>query len=182
MKIYGRICPGVSITEMKQPKNLLGNDFSKEINMEQNYVKTTARSTKPQSEGAAFYSDLKVLEFTPEKEVLVIKPEVKKGNWRFWKLLGIIPLIPIKARKDLYGYYGPVSRLYTEDINKYFRELYGDRLYKLEGNTVYKRACVYGSCHDKVLSRCRYFDTNKQAMEYFEHTKKECRKYGNDID
>ena len=49
----------------------------------------------------ADYKGIVSLSFTPVAEVPMTR-KYKKGDWRFWKWLGIIPLIPYKVRKDLY--------------------------------------------------------------------------------
>ena len=45
----------------------------------------------------AEYKDIKGVYFCPLKE-LKLELKYRKGNLRFWKWLGIIPLIPYKVR------------------------------------------------------------------------------------
>lgn len=146
-----------------------------------NYKEINLRGSNPQDEGGAFYADLKNLDFIPEKKVCEIEPTVKKGKWFFWKLLGFIPLIPLKAHEDLYRYEGLVAKVYTEDIIEYFSNTYNTSDKKLNGNVVYEKARVIGTCHEHCHNRYRCFDTNKEAMEYFEYTKKRCKDYDNHL-
>lgn len=151
--------------------------------MEEKYEKVSLKAKRPYDEGGAFYGDVKGLEFIPEEKVTEIMPTYKKGEWFFLKLLGLVPLIPCKAWKDLYFYNpAPFCRLRAEDISEYFSNEYDTSSYKLVGNTVYKRAVVIGDCHNSERSRMRYFDSNKEAMEYFDYTKKKCKDYDNELD
>lgn len=149
--------------------------------MKDTYKEISLRGSNPRDEGGAFYADLKKLDFIPEKKVCEIKPTVKKGERFFWKLFGIIPLIPFKAHEDLYRYEGLVCKDYTESILEYFKNTYNPFVYRLEGNVVYGKAKVIGTCHSSDYNRTRYFDTNKEAMEYFEYTKKRCKDYDNHL-
>ena len=49
----------------------------------------------------AQYKDISSISFTPIQEIKTTR-KYKKGNWRFWKWLGLVPLIPYKVTRDLH--------------------------------------------------------------------------------
>ena len=56
---------------------------------EHEYQRVTANS-------GARYKDVETINFTPVKEIKM-KKVLKKGQVRFWKWLGLMPLIPYKS-------------------------------------------------------------------------------------
>lgn len=146
------------------------------------YTKITLKSNKPLDEGAAFYANVKSLEFFPEKEVCVLYPHVKKGEYYYWKLFNFIPLIPFKAKRDLFYYLKDgFRRVYTSDVKEYFEHEFTSEKHKLIGYTLYRRAKVVGICHNDIFDTCRYFDSNESAMEYLKYTKQRCKFYDNEL-
>ena len=144
------------------------------------YNKISLSSSNEINEGAAYYSDLKTLNFTPETKICEIKPKAKKGRWFWWKLFGLLPLVPLKAWGDLYMYSLATVETYTKNIEEYFNYTYDKSVYILKGTTVYEKAKVKGITHkDGYIER--HFDNNDAAMKYFVFTKKKCEYYNNKL-
>ena len=119
----------------------------------------------------AEYKGIVSLSFTPVAEVPMTR-KYKKGDWRFWKWLGIIPLIPYKIRKDLYKssrWHGlmSVEKAKGEGWNWFIDNgklfVMGEvRISYTNGDTKYKR-----------------FESNEKAIKYIDDIKKRCIEVGN---
>ena len=121
----------------------------------------------------AIYREIVSVSFTPVKEVNVTR-KYKKGDWRFWKWLGFIPLIPYKVRHDLYKSYkweGPKT-IENAEKDSYYLFSIGDKLFH-EGQVKIK--FIDGS------SDYEYFKSNEEATKFIDDIKKRCMEVGNEL-
>lgn len=123
----------------------------------------------------AEYKDIKGVYFCPLKK-LKLELKYRKGNLRFWKWLGIIPLIPYKVREDLYKsmYWGGLKTL-DEAVNDSlynFRIRIGDKVYEQAKVTVY---------HIAQKTEYLYFNSNEEAIRYIDDLKIRCKEVGNEL-
>lgn len=140
-------------------------------------------------EGNAFYRSIESISFEPMRKIEEMKVALPKGKWFFWKLFGLIPLIPIRAKKDLYkvGWgealfrFQPLKKAYELKYEHDF--IYGWWLFFLNESekAVYTRAKVEISCLDDRNDETKYFTTNQEAKKYFDDIKNKCKEYGNDL-
>ena len=134
----------------------------------------------------AKYKDIETIDFTPVKEVKM-KKVVEKGQRKFWKWLGFIPLIPYKARQDRYT----INQCDTWLL--YCNSLTLDEIkYKIRSNNLhyffdkddklFREAEVYIRYYNSHRgSEYEYFRTNHQAMDYFNTVKSKCEEVVNEL-
>lgn len=150
--------------------------------MSNKYTKITlnGRKTLKYEETNLFYTSVKSITFIPKEKYKAISPAIKQGEKYYWKLFGLIPLIPKTAKTDLYLYVKRGRKVYTSNVIEYFINYFHTESQYLDiDNVVYNKAKIIGCCHDSEYSLIRYFTTDEEAMEYLEYTKKRCRYYNN---
>lgn len=132
--------------------------------------------TRIELEGGSFYRDIKRIEFIPLKMLEEMKAAVPKGKIYFWKLFGLIPFIPLRAKCDLYKAHRLICRF--GKLNDAVEAKYGYINYFIKGNTVYSKAKVniYCTSNSNVY---KSFNTNDEAMKYFNEIKDKCKIYEN---
>ena len=128
-------------------------------------------------EGGAFYRSIKSIEFTPVQEGKKMEVAVPKGKIYFWKLWGIIPLIPLHAKHNLYKASGRMCRF--AKLKDAAESKYGWHHYFLKNDTVYFKAEVDVYCSDYNNNVHKRFTSNEAAMQYFNEVKEKCKKYEN---
>ena len=121
----------------------------------------------------AIYREIVSVSFTPVKEVNITR-KFKKGDWRFWKWLGFIPLIPYKVRHDLYKSYKWEGLKTIENAEKdsYYLFSIGDKLFH-EGQVKIK--FIDGN------SDYEYFKSNEEATKFIDDIKRRCMEVGNEL-
>ena len=62
-----------------------------------------------------YYTNIVGLRFYPLEREKELEMSVKKGDIYWWKWLGIIPIIPIKAKQDLFRIKRQGSAYFFED-------------------------------------------------------------------
>lgn len=134
-------------------------------------------------EGTAFYKSIKSISFIPMRKIEEMKVAIPRGKWFFWKLFGLIPLIPKRAKEDLYkvGCGGALCRF--QPIKKAYEIKYAylhSFLNKKE-KIVYYRAKVEISCLNYNNDETKYFTTNQEAKKYFDDVRNKCKECGNDL-
>ena len=127
-------------------------------------------------EGDAKYKAIVRVSFSPVTEVEMTK-KYKKGDWRFWKWLWIIPLIPYKVRHDLYtaqNWYGlkSIKGVLEHPYNRFALFAVGDKLF-YRGRV--KIEYVNGR-HD-----WKEFKSNEEAIKFVDSIKKRCIEVGNEL-
>ena len=133
-------------------------------------------------EGTAFYKNIKSISFKPMRKIEEMKVAVPRGKWFFWKLFGLIPLIPKRAKEDLYKVgmgealfrFQPLKKAY--ELNGYWYSFLNEN-----EKTVYAKAKVVISCLDYRNDEIKYFTTNQEAKKYFDDVKNKCKECGNDL-
>lgn len=130
-------------------------------------------------ESDAFYRNIISITFVPKHKLETLKPIVKKGKLVFWKLFGFIPLIPLRAKKDLYKSNEFMFFRY-DDLENVYKERFGwSNRTILEGNIAYQKPYVQIRCIEERLNDSKYFDDNESAMKYLETLKTKCKEVGN---
>lgn len=130
-------------------------------------------------EGNAWYKTIKSVEFKPLKEIEEMEVVVPKGKIFWWRLFGLIPLIPIRAKCDLYEANFLIVRFVG--LEEAFETKYQYQEVFLKDNIVYSKARVYIYSTENRNDEYRYFETNEEAMKYFEHIKEKCQECGNHL-
>lgn len=132
-----------------------------------------------------YYQAIKSLTFHPKKLTYTFgEPDVRKGEIWWWKLLGLIPIIPVRAKTDLYKYRGryhdEIRRYTTKDW--YFNWYYGSG-YMLDGDKVYQKAIVEIDLDNYCGKNyeAETFTDDNTAIAYFDHIEKMCKKFGNNL-
>lgn len=128
-------------------------------------------------EGGAFYKSVKSVQFTPSYVLEKMKVVVPKGKIYFWKLWGLIPLIPLRSKHDLYRAKGLICRY--APLERAVESKYSYYYYFLKGETVYHKAEVDVYCTDGQNNLHKKFSSDREAMEFFEGIKEKCKKYEN---
>lgn len=128
-------------------------------------------------EGGALYKSIKSISFTPVMELEKMKVAVPKGKIYFWKLWGLIPLIPLRANEDLYESKNLICRYANLKLAAETKYRYSH--YFLKGETVYQMAEVDVYCSDWNNNMHKRFTTNSEAMKFFEDIKEKCKKHNN---
>ncbi len=134
-------------------------------------------------EGTAFYKSIKSILFIPMEKIEEMKVAVPRGKWFFWKLFGLIPLIPKRAKEDLYKV-GWGNTLFRFQPLKKAYELnyeYWDSFLNENEKAVYAKAKVIISCLNSRNDETRDFTSNQEAKKYFDDVKNKCKKCGNDL-
>ena len=134
-------------------------------------------------EGTAFYKSIKSISFKPLRKIEEMKVAVPRGKWFFWKLFGLIPLIPKRAKEDLYkvGWgealfrFQPLKKAYELNYR------YWDSFLNKKEKTVYHTAKVKIFCLDYMNDITKCFKTNQEAKKYFDDVKNKCKECGNDL-
>lgn len=121
----------------------------------------------------AKYREIVSVSFTPVKEVKVTR-KYKKGDWRFWKWLGFIPLIPYKVKRDLYKSYEWYGLNSIENVaeNSYHLFTIGDKLFH-KGRVRIKYVNGGFEWED--------FKSNEEATKFIDNIKKRCMEVGNEL-
>ena len=135
-------------------------------------------------EGTAFYKSIKSISFKPMRKIEEMKVAVPRGKWFFWKIFGLIPLIPKRAKEDLYkvGWgdslfrFQPLKKAYELNYGYYWNSFLNE--YE---KAVYIKAKVKISCLDYRNDETKYFTTNQEAKKYFDDVKNKCKECGNDL-
>lgn len=134
--------------------------------MENNYNSFEIRSDTQ-------YKDVNSISFTPIREIKTTR-KYKKGDWRFWKWLGLIPLIPYKAGKDLFEseQWDGLKSLEKAKNDSYYTFIHNGKLYN--------KAEVYISC---IVGNNRYkrFTSNEKAIKFIDDLKAKCKEVGNEL-
>lgn len=136
---------------------------------------------------AYYYKTIKSIKFLPKKIVDVLKVDIKKGEIFFWRLFGLIPLIPLQAKEDLYKFPTKIHNTFLRYGTKeeYFQLKWSyNSNYILEGNTVYTKPCVEIEFEDSINTNggkyeAVFFDTDEKANKYFNFLRKKCKNYCN---
>ena len=144
---------------------------------EHEYQRVTANS-------GARYKDVETINFTPVKEIKM-KKVLKKGQVRFWKWLGLMPLIPYKVRHDRYTIDGRDSWLLQcqcstiEAVLSRIRE-HSNKFFFEDGKPFQKaEVCIVHYASGNKRYEYEYFRTNHEAMNYFNTVKSKCEEVGN---
>lgn len=135
--------------------------------------------------GYEFYNSIRELHYYPKHLYKFFIPTVRRGEWYWWKLFGIIPLIPFKASEDLYK-----AECWHSFLSRYCTHQEAlDAAYKMFGNEIieegngkvlyFKPSVVYKM--DKC-GKILYFDTDKDAADAFNYIKKMCKKCDNELE
>ena len=135
-------------------------------------------------EGTAFYKSIKSISFKPMRKIEEMKVAVPRGKWFFWKLFALIPLIPIRAKEDLYKVDAEEYVLFRfQPLKKAYKLNYGywDSFLNESEKAVYSKAKVEISCLDYRNNETKYFATNQEAKKYFDDVKNKCKECGNDL-
>ena len=133
-------------------------------------------------ESSAWFRTIKAITFTPTKEVNVTK-RYSKGDKKYWKLFGLIPLFSYVVKDDLYttfeiGLNIRSNKLYT------LKDIQRESWYPLDFNNdgkLYRLAKVYISTIDRSNSRNKYFESNEEAMKFINDLKIKCKEVGNEL-
>ena len=133
-------------------------------------------------EGTAFYKNIKSISFKPMRKIEEMKVAVPRGKWFFWKLFGLIPLIPKRAKEDLYKVGWGEALFRFQPLKKAY-ELNGhwDSFLNEYEKAIYIKAKVIISCLDYKNDEIKYFITNQEAKKYFDDVKNKCKECGNDL-
>jgi len=134
-------------------------------------------------EGTAFYKNIKSILFIPMRKIEEMKVAVPRGKWFFWKLFGLIPLIPKRAKEDLYKVGWGEALIRFQPLKKAY-ELnngYWESFLNENEKTVYAKAKVVISCLDYRNNETKYFTTNQEAKKYFDGVKNKCKECGNGL-
>ena len=93
---------------------------------------------------------------------------------RFWKWLGIIPLIPYKVRENLYKsrYWDGLKTLDKAVHDSWYNCRIGDKVYEQAKVTVY---------HIAQNTEYLHFNSNEEAMRYVDDLKIRCKEVGNEL-
>lgn len=135
-------------------------------------------------EGIAFYKSIKSISFKPMRKIEEMKVAVPRGKWFFWKLFGLIPLIPKRAKEDLYkvGYGQALCRFQPiEKVHELKYASYWDSFLNKKEKTVYIKAKVEISCLDYRNNETKLFTANQEAKKYFDDVKNKCKECGNNL-
>lgn len=121
----------------------------------------------------AKYREIVSVSFTPVIEVNITR-KYKKGDWRFWKWLGFIPLIPYKVRRDMYKSWEweGLKSIENAEKNSYY-------LFAVDGKLFHK-----GQVRIKYVngsSDWEYFKSNEEATRFIDNIKKRCMEAGNEL-
>lgn len=157
--------------------------------MKEYKTKTLVRNTPHLDKGREYYCSIKSVTFNPKRLGRTLVLEVKKGEIWWWKLFGKIPVIPFKAKENLYRFSNPVyyglSRYGTRQ-EIYDEEYAHLKSAVLDGNKIYFKPSVeielelvnssFGRGYD-----VKFFETDKEAASYFTHIENMCAKYGNSL-
>jgi hypothetical protein len=134
-------------------------------------------------EGTAFYKSIKSISFKPMRKIEEMKVAVPRGKWFFWKLFGLIPLIPKRAKEDLYkvGWGEALCRFQPIKRAHKLNYAYWDNFLNEKEKTVYHKAKVEVSCLNYNNNKTKYFTTNQEAKKYFDDVRNKCKDCGNDL-
>ena len=134
-------------------------------------------------EGTAFYKSIKSISFEPMTKIEEMKVAVPKGKWFFWKLFGLIPLIPKRAKEDLYkvGWGEALCRFQPIERAHELNYAYWDSFLNKKEKTVYHTAKVKIFCLDYMNDITKCFKTNQEAKKYFDNVRNKCKECGNDL-
>lgn len=130
-----------------------------------------------------FYKSIRSISFEPMRKIEKMKVAVPKGKWFFWKIFGLIPLIPKRAKEDLYKVGWGEALFRFQPLKKAYNLNYGywDAFLNENEKTVYHKAKVVISCLDYRNDETKCFTTNKEAKKYFDDVKNKCKNCGNDL-
>lgn len=124
----------------------------------------------------AMYRDIKEISYEPTEEKDVVL-KFKAGKWRFWNLLGFIPLIPYKPKYDLYRFKD--TRIYgTKTLDGMLKELGTYYNFQKDGR-IYRKATVIVRHLNNCNNEYKYFTSDEEALNYIEELKKKCKECGN---
>lgn len=124
----------------------------------------------------ALYRDITEINMTGISEVpLVCK--YKKGDWRWWKFLGLIPLIPYKVKSDLYrDEYDLYDSLKTLE-RKWYE--YGEFYHFIRDGKLYHKATVDVRHLNRDNNEHYTFPSDAEALKLIDEIKKNCKACGN---
>lgn len=126
-------------------------------------------------QGISKYKDIREIRFTPVKKIKVTKCYTK-GQRRFWKWLGLIPLIPYKVKNDLF------KKEYTSGfhtLEKINNDIWEDSFIKDE--EIYIKAKVRIFYISETSSETITFERNEDALNYIDDLKIKCKESGNQL-
>lgn len=126
-----------------------------------------------------FYMQIKEITFTPTILFRSFKPSVKKGKFWFWRLFGVIPLVPLKAKEDLFEFHiGDFSRFKPWSfIQKFYHDA------KIIGYDVYDKPWILIRMKDGSDYRNERwnYETDEETMNVFMAIKDKCAQCNNPL-
>lgn len=125
--------------------------------------------------GVSNYKNIREINFTPVKKVKVTKCYTK-GQWRFWKWLGLIPLIPYKVKNDLFKKEDTSGFHTLEEIKN---DIWDYSFIK--GEEIYIKAKVRIWYISETSSETITFERNEDALNYIDDLKIKCKESGNQL-
>ena len=135
--------------------------------------------TKLSFKTKTYYKNIVSLEFIPTECIENLHSDVKAGERYWWKFLGFIPIIPLKAKEDLYidRCFGTIFSSKYKTLGEINDRLLYNRFVTKEG--LFRKAYVRIARQDSVQEK--YFDSNNEAYEFMESLKKKCKECGNPL-
>lgn len=122
----------------------------------------------------AKYKDISSITFTPIKEIEA-KLVIHKGDLVWWKLFGIIPILPYKARKNIYYLQGePFKMSFYQIKRRYYYSSFesGDKVYRMARVVINN---IVGS------TQYEHFLSNEEAIKFIDDLKSKCKEAGNEL-
>lgn len=156
--------------------------------MKEYKTKTLVRNTPHLDKGREYYCSIKSVTFNPKRLDRTLVPEVKKGEIWWWKLFGKIPVIPFKAKENLYRFSSPMHNCLSRYGTR--QEIYDEeyaylRSAMLDDDKIYFRPSV--ELELELVNSAfgqydvKFFETDEEATSYFTHIENMCAKYGNSL-
>ena len=128
-----------------------------------------------------YYTRIIGLTFSPMRLYMSLDVSVKKGERYWWKILGLIPIIPLRAKEDLY-----------KDSFCICKDTVFDSRYatfkKINSNLSYRRIATKEGVFDRPyieifregeVTEHKYFNSDQEARTFLEDMKSKCKEYGN---
>jgi len=128
-----------------------------------------------------YYTGIIGLTFSPMRLYVSLDVSVKKGERYWWKLLGLIPIIPLRAKEDLYKDSIYICKDTVFDsryatLKKINNNLWRTRIATKEG--VFDRPYIEIFREGEVTEH-KYFNSDQEARTFLEDMKSKCKEYGN---
>ena len=128
-----------------------------------------------------YYTGIIGLTFSPMRLYMSLDVSVKKGERYWWKLLGLIPIIPLRAKEDLYKDSICICKDTVFDsryatLKKINSNLWRTKIATKEG--VFYRPYIEIFREGEVTEH-KYFNSDQEARTFLEDMKSKCKEYGN---